>query len=262
MIFVAPGTISAQVDGDEMVLIPGGTFEMGRPDGKPGYDNVPVHSVRIDSFYMDKYEVTVGQFKQFLKETGYDFSLSMWEKYFVSPADDHPIVSVDWNDAAAYAKWAGKRLPTEAEWEFAALGGQHGKRYPWGDIITKNDANFHRYWKHDDEYGKPYSRKKGKDRWRYSSAPVGSFAPNGYGLYDMAGNVAEWCSDWYDPEYYQHSPESNPQGPDTGTEKVTRGGHWYSWHKGLRVYNRGSNQPDVKRWQDVQGLRCVSDLDK
>lgn len=257
-----PETIVHSKDGSEIVLIPGGTFEMGRADGKSEYDNTPVHSVEIDSFYMDKYEVTVGQFKKFLKETGYEFNWTLWVKYFVSRTNKHPMVHVNWYEAAAYAKWAGKRLPTEAEWEYAARGGQVGLRYPWGNDITKDDANFHRYWKHDDEYGMPHSKKRGKDKWRYSTAPVGSFVPNGFGLYDMAGNAAEWCQDWYDKDYYQTSPADNPKGPETGKIKVSRGGHWYSWHKGLRTYNRGGNPPDVEAWQDVQGFRCVIDLDR
>ena len=101
----------------EMVLIPGGTFEMGRPDGKPGYDNFPVHLVKIDSFYMDKFEITVGEFKQFLNKTDYDFDWGLWERFFVSPMDNHPMVHVNWYEATAFAKWAGKRLPAEAEWE-------------------------------------------------------------------------------------------------------------------------------------------------
>jgi formylglycine-generating enzyme required for sulfatase activity len=197
-------TSTDNLGGGEMVLIPGGTFEMGRPDGKPGYDNFPVHLVKIDSFYMDKFEITVGEFKQFLNETGYDFDWSLWERFFVSPTDDHPMVHVNWYEATAFAKWACKRLPTEAEWEYAARGGLKGKRYPWGNIITKNDANFHKYWKDDEEYGQSHSVKKnGKDKWKYSTAPVGSFKPNGFELFDMAGNVAEWCQDWYQHDYYK-----------------------------------------------------------
>lgn len=245
-------------EGGDMTLIPGGTFQMGRADGKPGYDNVPVHTVKIDSFYMDKFEVTVGQFKQFLDDTGYDFDWSLWEKYHVSPSNNHPIVGVNWFEAEKFAKWASKRLPTEAEWEYAARGGLEGMRYPWGNSITKDNANFHKYWKDDDEFTN--STTTGKDIWKYSTAPVGSFAPNGYGLYDMAGNAAEWCNDWYKEDYYAKSPMNNPKGPELGSTKVIRGGHWYSWHKGLRVYNRGDNPPDVRWWQDVQGFRCVKDV--
>ena len=258
-----PDPINHQPNNANMVLIPGGTFEMGSHFGESlneKYpDNLPVHTVKIDSFYIDKYEVTVGQFKQFLNETGYDFHWRLWEKYFVSPTDDHPMVNVDWYEAIAFAKWAGKRLPTEAEWEYAARGRSDGMRYPWGNNITKNDANFHKYWKDDDEYEN--SSMTGKDKWKYSTAPVGSFEPNGYGLYDMVGNVSEWCQDWYLWDYYKLSPKNNPTGPDSGKTKVIRGGHWYSWHKGLRVYNRGDNPPDVKRWQDVQGFRCVTDIE-
>jgi len=246
---------------EDMVLIPSGTFMMGNPEGKSDYDNVPVHYVTIDSFYLDKFEVTVGEFNQFLEETGYAFDRSLWERFFVSPTDEHPIVNVNWYDASAFAAWVGKRLPTEAEWEYAARGGLTGNRYPWGNVITKNDANFHKYWKNDDEYSKSHSvNKKGKDKWKYSTAPAGSFAPNGFGLYDMSGNVAEWCQDWYQHDYYKHSPSNNPKGPEVGNEKVSRGGHWYSWHKGLRVYNRASNPPDVELFQDVQGFRCALDI--
>lgn len=244
---------------DNMVLIPAGTFEMGNPASPEGDDNLPVHTVTIDRFYMDKFEVTVGQFKQFLKETNNDFHWRLWEKYWVSPTDNHPMVNVDWHEASAYAKWAGKRLPTEAEWEYAARGGLKGKRYPWGNLISRDDANFYKYWKDDEEFEN--SNKVGIDTWKYSTAPVGSFQPNDFGLYDMAGNVAEWCSDWYQWDYYKTSPKHNPQGPETGNTKVTRGGHWYSWHNGLRVYNRGDSPPDVKYWQDVQGFRCAKDVE-
>ena len=130
-----------------------------------------------DPFYMDVYEVTVGQYKQFVNATGHG-PLSDISKY--SPADNYPVVSVNWNDAKAYCDWAGKRLPTEVEWEYAARGGLLGKQYPWGDNIMRDLAN--------------YKGIGGKDKWEYC-APVGSFNPNGYGLYDMAGNVGEWCQD-------------------------------------------------------------------
>ena len=252
---------SVNMDGGEMMLVPGGTFEMGNHFGEGVDDNFPVHTVKVDSFFMDKYEVTVGQFRQFIQETGYDWDRFWWKMSIFSPTDNHPIVYVDWHAATAYAKWAGKRLPTESEWEYAARGGLKGKRYPWGNNITKNDANFHKYWKDDDEYeNNNRLTTDWKDKWKYSTAPVGSFEPNGYGLYDMAGNVAEWCHDWYQHDYYKVSPMDNPKGPETGNTKVSRGGHWYSWHKGLRVYNRGDNPPDVRWFQDVQGFRCVSDI--
>ena len=202
-------------DGAEMRLIPAGSFGMGDHFNQGRDPERPVHRVEQDAFYMDSYEVTVGQFKQFVEESGYD--------------------------AAAYAKWVGKRLPTEAEWEYAARGGLIGKRYPWGDQITHDDAN--------------YSDTGGRDKWEFC-APVGSFAANGYGLYDMAGNVWEWCSDWYGVGYYATSPNKNPQGPDTGQYRVLRGGSWGYRTNGLRVADRGSYGPNGRR--NGYGFRCVS----
>ena len=216
---------------------------------------------KATTFYMGKFEVTVGQFKVFLQDTGYEPSMSFWERYFVSPEDNHPVVGVDWFAANTYAQWAGMRLPTEAEWEYAARGGLAGMLYPWGNELNHDNANYHRAWDKNITYDYPdYINTDKKDVWRYSSAPVGSFEPNGFGLYDMAGNVAEWCQDWYQRDFYSVSSMDNPQGPETGTEKVSRGGHWFSWDRGLRVHNRGSNSPDVKAWQDVQGFRLAVDL--
>ena len=260
ILLMMASVVPAEAVDDGMVLIPAGIFEMGNPDGQSDYDNVPLHRVTIDSFYLDKYEVTVGQFRQFVNETDYHWNRWLLNAIY-SPSDDHPVVYVDWNAASAYAKWMGKRLPTEAEWEYAARGGLKGRLYPWGSELSHDDANYHRTWGQDITHDYPNYMSTGrKDKWRYSSAPVGSFNPNGFGLYDMAGNVAEWCSDWYQSDYYAESPGINPQGPETGLEKVSRGGHWFSWDKGLRVYNRGSNPVDVFWWQEVQGFRLAADL--
>ena len=162
-------------DGAKMSLIPARSFDMG--DSKNDPENYmkrsrPVHTVELDAFYMDINEVTVGQFKQFVQESGYTYGgWNYVDKY--SPTDDHPVVGVNWNDAMAYAKWADKRLPTEAEWEYAARGGLIGKRYPWGNELTHDDA--------------AYAGKGGKDKWVHTAAPVGSFEPNGYGLHDIYG---------------------------------------------------------------------------
>tara|TARA_B100000809_G_scaffold20056_1_gene17710 strand:+ start:69 stop:863 length:795 start_codon:yes stop_codon:yes gene_type:complete len=234
-------------DGAEMVLIPAGSFEMGDHLDNMG-NALPVHRVELDAFYMDVNEVTVGQFKQFVAASGYDYDFDEDSGYGgpvarYSPTDEHPMVRVIWDDAVAYAKWAGKRLPTEAEWEYAARGGLNGKRYPWGNDITHDHAN--------------HIGIRGKDKWVQSTAPVGSFEPNGYGLYDMAGNVWEWCADWYDEDYYSKSPLRNPQGPGTGTRCVLRGGSWFNGINALRVAYRNFNSPSDGNNLSL-GFRCVS----
>jgi len=191
-----------------MVLIPAGEFRVGSDDGES--DEKPVHTVHLDAFYMDAYEVTNAQYQKFIEATGHRVPRN-WDKHSFSASPDHPVVGVSWHDARAYAEWVGKRLPSEAEWEKAARGGLVGKKYPHGDNLTHDDSNYH--------------GTGGKDIWEYTS-PVGSFAPNGYGLYDMAGNVWEWCADWYDANYYINSPTRNPMGPDTGLARVLRGGGW------------------------------------
>ena len=153
------------------------------------------------------------------------------------------MVLVTWDDATAYAKRAVKRLPTETEWEYAARGGLAGKRYPWGDEITHDDAN--------------YSGAGGRDKWDKSTAPVGSFDANSYGLYDMAGNVWEWCADWYGSDYYSKSPSRNPQGPSSGSTRVLRGGSWYNVTVSLRVAGRNFFNPASTNY-DGLGFRCVS----
>ena len=202
--------ITWQKDGKEMALIPPGSFEMGDHFNEGSGSERPVHTVTLDAFYMDVHEVTVGQFREFANQSGYEYGGNWDSVARYSPGDEYPMVNVSWNDATAYAKWAGKRLPTEAEWEYAARGGLIGKRYPWGDELSHDDAN--------------YSGTGGKDKWGRCS-PVGSFEANGYGLYDMAGNVQEWCQDWYGENYYSSSPAKNPPGPGSGSSRVLRGGY-------------------------------------
>jgi len=222
-------------DGAPMVLIPAGEFEMGSNAGRN--DEKPVHTVYLDAFYMDKYEVTNAQYKKFMDATGYKAPALWDDPRFNDP--QHPIVGVDWNDANEYCKWAGKRLPAEAEWEKAARSGLVRKEYPWGDTLSHEDAN--------------YEGTGGKDKWEYTS-PVGSFAPNGYGLYDMVGNVYEWCADWYDENYYASSPKLNPMGPGSGKERVFRGGSWYLSFR-LRVADRDRSDPTY--YFSFVGFRCV-----
>ena len=224
-------------DSMKMVYIPAGTFMMGSDDGED--NEKPVHEVYTDSFYMDEYAVTNEQYCKFLNSISvkdnsdrrswldssgnrliYHASTYCRIKKIgsrfqpTSGYENHPAVNVYWSGANAYAKWVGGRLPTEAEWEKAARGGLVGKKYPNGDSISHDDANF--------------------NKQRKSITPVKSFAPNGYGLYDMAGNVYEWCADWWDANYYKKSPKDNPTGPSSGKYHVARGGSWYSGSSGVR----------------------------
>ena len=236
-----PKTITGR-DGAEMVLIPAGEFQMGSNYGDN--DEKPVHTVYVDGFYMDKYEVTVGQYKQFIRATGHR-ALSDGISYY-SPTDKHPVVKVNWHDAMAYAQWAGKRLPTEAEWEKAARGGLVGKTYPWGNAIDSNKAN--------------YGRNVGE------TTAVGKYPPNGYGLCDMVGNVQEWCLDEYNEGFYKSSPSRNPISGDSisyvinnftnvKTSRVLRGGSWGNSPKFVRVANRNRYPPTGT--DTSGGFRCV-----
>lgn len=196
------GEIVNQKDGSVLMEIPSGTFTMGRNDGER--DAYPSHVVYLDKFYLGKYEVTVGQFKQFCYAT----DRKMVEQPSWNNNDKNPVVNVSWKDAKDYCAWAGLRLPTEAEWEKGARG-TDGRIYPWGNEWDKNKCR---------SSGDSYS----------GSLLVGSF-PLGispYGCYDMAGNVWEWCNDYYDKHYYQNSPERNPRGPESGSHGVIRGGCW------------------------------------
>ncbi|MDP6999888.1 MAG: formylglycine-generating enzyme family protein [Candidatus Poribacteria bacterium] len=223
-------------DGKEMVLIPAGLFEMGDHHDNMG-SALPVHTVELDAFYMDVHEVTVGQFREFVNQSGYKYGGNWDDVAKFSPGDDYPMVYVSWNDATAYAKWAGKKLPTEAEWEYAARGGLTGKRYPWGDeAATAEKAN----------YGKNIRK----------TTIAGNYPANGYGLYDMAGNVWEWCQDWYDKDYYNNSPTKNPLGSSTGVSRGLRGGDWYYISDTLRVAYRGYSNPDDR--YHTYGFRCVA----
>lgn len=226
-----PGSLSVDKDPGTMVLIPAGHFMMGSDEGQE--DERPVHSVYLHSYYIDEAEVTCSRYRHFLTETGYP-PHPLWNPEHDRPED--PVVGVSWNDAAAFARWAGKRLPTEAEWEKAARGGLAGKKYPWGDEIDTAKANY-------DSFG---------------IMPVKSFEPNGFGLYDLAGNVAEWCEDWYSDIYYSMSPGDNPRGPQLGEKKVVRGGAWYNNQEALLIANRYKNAPDLGNFNT--GFRCVQSV--
>ena len=254
---------------DGMVLIPAGSFEMGSNDAEADDDERPVHTVHLDAFYMDVYEVTNAQFKAFV-DANPGWAQTLWDLGFKTdvwghladwngndyPAGeaDYPVTGVSWYAAMAYAEWAGKRLPTEAEWEYAARGGLAGKKYPWGDAEpTLVDANY--------GYDADEDRQGG-----VTTVPVGFHAANGYGLFDMAGNVNEWCLDEYDADFYAES--DNSRNPIAGgveatrldsnrvvRDRVSRGGSWYDYAYDLRVADRGGDSPSSA---DIfSGFRCV-----
>jgi len=241
-----PSREEVKTSRDDMVLIPAGTFRMGSEDGDN--DEKPVHEVYVDAFYMDKTEVPVVQYERFLNATNRQ-KPEQWNEQLQYP--NRPVVYVSWDDANAYAKWAGKRLPTEAEWEYAARGGFTGVggkpkyKYPWGDDASASKANF------DVDNSRTYSWENAK---RYLK-DVGSYAANGYGLHDMAGNVWEWCADWRASDYYQKSPRQNPQGPSTGSNRVLRGGSWLSEARYCRSALRYDSAPAYRN-SDV-GFRPV-----
>ncbi|MBI1930692.1 formylglycine-generating enzyme family protein [Candidatus Poribacteria bacterium] len=265
-----------------MVLIPAGEFEMGvaisqipqllqwaKQSGiKYSSDTealfrswhekkLPRHTVYLDAFYIDVYEVTNAQYKKFINATGHPAPPRLDEKSLYFP--NQPVASVSWYDAMAYAKWAGKRLPTEAEWEKAARGGLVGKYFPWGDeeldgtqcnLADKNAP---------EDY--PYANRNVDDGY-FGIAPVGSYPPNGYGLYDMAGNVSEWCLDEYQEDFYGKSPQRNPMAggkiadvinnfTTVKSVRVIRGGSWMD--SNMLVTSRRYNDSN---WPDF-GFRCA-----
>ncbi len=276
-----PAIVTQPTPPKGMVLIPAGTFQMGSnfadeeaEDWNADWfrDEQPVHTVHLDAFYMDVYEVTNAQFKAFVdanpqwQKDNIDAKfhdntyLKLWSgNNYPSGEANHPVTSVPWYAAMAYAQWAGKRLPTEAEWEYAARGGLAGQNYPWGDTITLADANYG-VWDDEENFVEGVG----------DTTPVGSYPANGYGLYDMAGNVEEWCLDAYDAHFYAVSDNSrNPiaggetiQGlrdnfPSipTGSFRVLRDGDFYETAQYLRVANRGGRSPASTSYD--LGFRCA-----
>lgn len=247
-------------------------------------DEQPVHRVRLTrDFWLGAHEVTVGQFRQFVQASGYvpesvrdgsgaygfnpryDPSRTQrgdlfegrdprysWQNPGFAQTDAHPVVNVTWNDAVAMARWLSERegvtyrLPTEAEWEYAARAGSR-TRYPGGDdpqVLLRSANTFDREtalrwprWR--DQAG------HGSDGHAFT-APVGSYAPNAFGLYDMIGNVWEWCADWYAEDYYRRSPTDDPAGPASGKVRVRRGGSWHTWPLYARVAFRNWNTPETR----------------
>ncbi len=240
IIVSAPGAYNQSLPPENMVLIEGGTFMMGKDLNG---DHSPAHLVEVNSFYMDIHEVTNAEYQLFCKATQNNLP-EYWsiEKYKSGPSfPDYPVVGISNEDARRFAEWAGKRLPTEAEWEYAARGGLEGQNYPNGSSLDTEQARVN------------------NPIFEPGPLPVMSFAPNGYGLYDMAGNVWEWVSDWYAADYYSSSPEANPCGPSTGRFKVIRGGGWHSGPGCNMVFYRNALP---QHWVDIGGgFRCVRSLE-
>ena len=247
-----------------MVLISAGPFRMGVGEKKLAGDAAkPIHLVTLDAFYIDTHEVTVGEYKRFIEATGHRKLPKIVAE--LSPTDLHPVVAVTWHDAMAYATWAGKRLPTEAEWEKAARGGLLDKDYPWGnDEPDSSRANCQKMVRAKTAVGED------PPKMRATTAPVGEYPPNAFGLYDVAGNVAEWCLDAWNEDFYSHSPEENPfAGPksrDTTLEdfqtikglRVVRGGAWNSMSPGTLMVG-GRNKGDAVKKYGYIGFRCAKD---
>ena len=259
-----------------MALIPAGDFQMGSPDADPEYCHHPVHAVYTDAFYMDIYQVTNAEYKVFVEANpewrkervyqGYSEGyLTHWhENNYPEGEGDHPVVFVSWRASMAYAKWLGKRLPTEAEREKAARGGLERHKFPWGDTDPDGtQCNFA-----DKNTNFKWSNMDVDDGYQYT-APVGSYPANGYGLYDMAGNVWEWCLDAYHYEIDTNSRRCNPIGGaerivdvvenyrEIRTERVLRGGGWDDNARCLQVTYR-TNYPPVNT-ENCSGFRCVKD---
>jgi sulfatase modifying factor 1 len=277
-----------------MVDLPGGRFTMGADDrvGFPADGEGPTREVTLSAFSIDAYAVSNDDFAIFVSSTGYvteaeRFGWSYVFAGFVRAADrkgaprvpeapwwvgvrgatwrspegpgsdldgrgDHPVLHVSWADASAYAAWVGKRLPTEAEWEYAARGGLHQARYPWGDELEPDGEHRCNIWQ-----GTFPVKNSGADGW-LGTAPVDAFEPNGFGLFNVSGNVWEWCADWWSTTFHVGGPRADPRGPEQGDAKVMRGGSYMchaSYCNRYRVAARSSNTPDSSTGH--LGFRCV-----
>jgi len=233
-------------DGAPMVLVPAGPFTMGNEGS--GANEKPLHQVSLDAFYMDLYEVTTARYARFLEKSKRQ-PPDQWTAVRLPQLGDRPVVGVDWHDADAYCRWAGKRLPTEAEWEKAARGPEV-QAYPWGqERPNASMANFDKNCILCNVYEEMLK-------------PAGNYekGKSPYGIYNMAGNVQEWTADWYDEHYYKSSPKRNPAGPSQGLSKVVRGGSWLSRRTLLQSGLRNWESPNSR--QTHTGFRCVQDVAK
>lgn len=277
--FISPLALRAGTLND-MAYIPAGEFMMGSASDNGGLpDEQPQRKVYLGAFYIDRYETTNETYASFVGATGHPIpenhtpKATLWTAAGSIPGiEHHPVVNVSWLDAAAYCKWAGKRLPTEAEWEKAARG-TDGRRYPWGNNWDFTLANSASYWagrtvefSSGAEWDAFWVRGEGAELARTKgiqgeilTLPVGSFpsAASPYGLYDMAGNVAEWVEDWYDPNYYKTAPLTDPVGPARGAIKSMRGGSWLKPAISLRTSDRDWGTMDSR--PSGTGFRCAKD---
>jgi sulfatase modifying factor 1 len=279
---------------EDMITLESARFHMGAedPDSVVVDGEGPVRIVTLDKFHLDRYPVTNLRFQEFIEATGYKTEaerfgwsfvfkghlppelqtdsvpgLHWWRRVdsaswqhpegpdsTIASRGDYPVIHVSWNDAAAYAKWAGKRLPTEAEWEFAARGGLDQKRFPWGDELTPGGKHLCNIWQGEfpdidlaeDGYAGP--------------APVNAFPANGFDLQTITGNVWEWCADWFSPNHHLYATRANPVGPAQGTTRAMRGGSYLchaSYCNRYRVAARTSNTPDSSATNI--GFRCARD---
>ncbi|MDE2992019.1 MAG: formylglycine-generating enzyme family protein [Chloroflexota bacterium] len=285
----APAPIS------DPIRLPGGSFLMGSndPRGFPEDGEGPVRRVSVSAFGVGAHAVTNAQFAAFADATRYttDAERFGWSFVFhllvseevqrrhpqrpeatpwwvpvtgatwrhpegpgstLAGRDDHPVVHVSWDDAAAFAAWAGARLPTEAEWEYAARGGLEQRRYPWGDTLTPRRQHRCNIWQGE------FPRRNTLGDGYLGTAPVDAYPPNRFGLFNTAGNVWEWCGDWFDPTFHVQGPREDPEGPPTGTARVLRGGSYLchrSYCNRYRVAARSANTPDSSAGN--VGFRCV-----
>jgi len=266
-----------------MAILEGGVFLMGTDyAGSFAADGEgPIRPVHVDPFWIDRTAVSARAFAQFVAATGYrteaeQFGWSFcfrsqeatnqvvaapwWGKvdgadWRLSDGPDHPVIHVSWNDAEAYAEWAGKRLPSEAEWEYAARGGLEQKLYAWGDELTPGGKHMANIWQ-----GTFPTENTAEDGYVFT-APADAFPPNGYGLHNMAGNTWEWCADWFDTAWHVTATRANPTGPPIGTSRVMRGGSFLchdSYCNRYRVAARTQNTPESSAANI--GFRCVRDL--